>query len=413
MEEGCAGSDAPDVIYLEDTDGDGKADIRSVVLTGFAFTNPQHTVNNPVYGLDNWIYSAHEGPAGATVFTERFGDRGSNLEVPRCSKWARASTRAPHGALPARDTSTGIPCQQHPVRPQLRPVGSPVHAVSNEDHIREEVIAAPYLLRNPQLSAATAMERISDHGAAAEVYPVAHNPRVEMLSGVGSFTSACAITVYLGGAFPSFGLFSLTAEPAQNLVHRDLLRPSGVSYTAARAHENVEFLASTDPWFRPVHFYVGPDGAIYLLDYYRLAIEHPEWMATKTYHSPDLYKGADLGRIYRITPSSSMPLPGAIRLGEAADQELVKQLENPNIWWRRTAQRGLIDRQSGGAAGRLVRLFETSTSASGRLHSLWTLAGLGKLDPTLVAKALGDAEPGIRENAIILAESRIAAIRCW
>src|SRR4029077_16480467 len=141
--------------------------------------------------------------------------------------------------------------------------------VSNEDHIREEVMGAAYLMRNPQLAAATAMERISDHGAAATVYPIAHNPRVEMLSGVGSFTSACAITVYLGGAFPSFGLFSLTAEPAQNLVHRDVLTPSGASYIARRAHEGVDFLASTDAWFRPVNLYIGPDGAIYLLDYYR------------------------------------------------------------------------------------------------------------------------------------------------
>ena len=70
----------------------------------------------------------------------------------------------------------------------------------------------------------------------------------------------------------------------------------------------MEFLASTDAWFRPVNFYIGPDGAIYLLDYYRLVIEHPEWMATKTYHSPDLYKGADRGRIYRITPSIAAAL---------------------------------------------------------------------------------------------------------
>ena len=104
-----------------------------------------------------------------------------------------------------------------------------------------------------------------------------------MLSGVGSFTSACGITVYLGGAFPSLGLFSLTAEPAQNLVHRDVLSPAGASYMAKRAREGVEFLASTDAWFRPVNFYIGPDGAIYLLDYYRLVIEHPEWMATQTY----------------------------------------------------------------------------------------------------------------------------------
>ena len=170
--KGVLVTDAPDVIYLEDTDGDGKADIRRVVLTGFAFTNPQHTVNNPLYGLDNWIYLAHEGPAGATVFTEKFGDRGSNLRFPD----------VPNGPelRPARRM-----VRFRPETHQLEYLASGTQfghsfdtwghqfTVSNEDHIREEVIAAPYLIRNPQLSAATAMERISDHGAAAAVYPIA------------------------------------------------------------------------------------------------------------------------------------------------------------------------------------------------------------------------------------------------
>src|SRR5262249_369759 len=234
-----------------------------------------------------------------------------------------------------------------------------------------------------QLSAATAMERISDHGAAAAVYPIAHNPRVEMLSGVGSFTSACAVTVYLGGAFPSIGLFSLTAEPAQSLVHRDLLTPSGAVYTAHRSREGMEFLASTDAWFRPVNMYIGPDGAIYVLDFYRLAIEHPEWMATHTHHSPDLYMGEDRGRIYRITPDAPLNPPGQLRLAEGSDEEVVSHLASPNIWWRRTAQRLLIDRQSAGSVPLLVKLFETSPRAEGRLHALWALDGIHKLAPRL------------------------------
>ena len=400
-------TDAPDVIYFEDTDGDGKADIRRVVLTGFAFTNPQHTVNNPIYGLDNWIYLAHEGPAGATVFTQKFGDRGSNLRFPD----------DPGGPSLAPERRM---VRFRPDSHELEYLASGTQfgqsfdawghhfTVSNEDHIREEVMAAAYLTRNPQLSASSAMERISDHGAAATVYPITHSPRVEMLSGVGTFTSACAITVYLGGAFPSFGLFSLTAEPAQNLVHRDLLKPSGASYVASRPQERVEFLASTDAWFRPVNFYIGPDGAIYLLDYYRLVIEHPEWMATSTYNSPDLYKGADRGRIYRISPVAGLPLPGRIALGQASDEELVKQLANPNIWRRRTAQRLLVDRQSPGSLTLLVQLFETSASAVARLHALWTLDGLHKLDLQLIEKALTDPEAGVRENAIAMAESRLA-----
>ena len=149
-----------------------------------------------------------------------------------------------------------------------------------------------------------------------------------MLSGVGSFTSACGITVYLGGAFPpSLGLFSLVAEPAQNLVHRDILTPSGATYIARRAHEGVEFLASTDAWFRPVNFSIGPDGAIYMVDYYRQVVEHPEWMATHTHQSPDLYQrrrpGPHLPDFAGDTAAASRQRSGS---AQASDGELVQRL---------------------------------------------------------------------------------------
>ena len=108
--------------------------------------------------------------------------------------------------------------------------------VSNEDHIREEVIAASYLVRNPQLSAATAMERISDHGAAADGLPDrAQSARGDAERRRARSPRHAPLRFISVAHFPSFGLFSLTAEPAQNLVHRDVLRPSGASYTAARA----------------------------------------------------------------------------------------------------------------------------------------------------------------------------------
>jgi putative heme-binding domain-containing protein len=272
------------------------------------------------------------------------------------------------------------------------------------------VVRAPYLMRNPDLPIGSAMEQISDHRPAADVYPIARNARVEMLSGVGSFTSACGITLYLGGAFPpSLGLFSLVAEPAHNVVHRDILTPAGATHSARRAREGAEFLASTDAWFRPVNFYTGPDAAIYMVDYYRMVIEHPEWMATHTHHSPDLYKGEDRGRVYRITPDASLPLANRIRIGDASDAELVKLLANPNIWWRRTAQRLLVDRRSANSVEPLKNLAATSESAVARLHALWTLEGIGKLDASLIERALEDREPGVRENAIQLAESRLSS----
>jgi putative membrane-bound dehydrogenase-like protein len=406
--KGVVITDAPDVLYFEDTNADGKADIRKVVLTGFAFTNPQHTVNSPTYGLDNWIYLAHEGPSGAVIFPDLFGDRGADLrfpdraDVPSLPPARRMVRFRPDtGQLEYLSTSSQF--------------GHSVDAwghrftVSNEDHIRQEVIAAAYLARNPDLPVGSALERISDHRPAADVYPITHRARVEMLSGVGAFTSACGLTVYLGGAFsPSLGLFSLVAEPAQNLVHRDILTPSGATYVAKRAHEGVEFLASTDAWFRPVNFSVGPDGAIYMVDYYRQVVEHPEWMATHTHQSPDLYKGEDRGRIYRIAPEAPLPRTGTIRLGQSSVEDLVQRLASPNIWWRRTAQRLLVDRGSADAVGPLTALFASSQSAVARLHALWTLEGLRKLETPLIERALEDPDAGVRENAILLAEPRLS-----
>src|SRR5258708_3421850 len=242
--KGILVTDAPDVIYLEDTHGDGKADVRRVMLTGFAVTNPQHTVNNPIYGLDNWIYLAHENAANAIVFKEKFGDRGSDI---RYADRAGAPQLKEHGRNVRFRPDTG----------QLEALsGSSQYGqafdnwgrhftLNNSDHIRHEVIAARYLQRNPDLPVASAMESISDHGAAAKVFPTTLHPRFEMLTDVGQFTSACGLTWYRGGMF--------VAEPVHNLVHEDLLADAGATFSARRAREGVEFLSSTDAWFRPVN----------------------------------------------------------------------------------------------------------------------------------------------------------------
>ena len=396
--KGILVTDAPNVWYFEDTDGDGKADIKKLVLTGFAVTNPQHTVNNPIYGLDNWIYLAHEGPATAIIYKKQFGDRGSDIRFP--------------------DRPDLAPLKEHNRNVRFRPDTYQVEALSgssqygqafddwghhfttnNSDHVRHEVIAARYLERNPDLPVSSAMQQISDHGAAAKVYPITLHPRFEMLTEVGQFTSACGITCYHGSLF--------VAEPVHNLAHQDLISDAGATDVAKRAHPDVEFLASTDAWFRPVNFYAGPDGALYVMDFYRMVIEHPEWMSTEAQNSQDLTKGIDRGRIYRIVPDGN-PAPKPIKLGSASSAELVRELANPIIWWRRTAQRLLVDRKAVDAVSYLVRMVHQSPSPVGRLHALWTLEGLGKLQPAEIEVGLADREPGVRENAIILAELRLS-----
>ncbi len=400
--KGILVTDAPDLWYFEDTNDDGVADVRRKILTGFAFTNPQHTVNTPVYGLDNWIYLAHENATTAIIYASKFGDKGSAI---RYADRAGAPIAVEHGRN----------IRFRPERSQLEALSGTSqfgHAfddwgrhftLNNTFHARHQVIAGRYLRRNPDLPLTASHEEISDHGVPAKVFPIA-NVRVEMLSGVGEFTSACGLTLYTGGAFgEGFRNSILVAEPAHNLVHRDLLRPHGSTFRAGRTPEKAEFLASEDPWFRPVNFTIGPDGAIYMLDYYRLVIEHPEWMSQARSSEQELNAGRDKGRIYRIVPEKGLPFVRPA-LGEAAADKLVAALAHDNVWWRRTAQRLLVDRKPTAAVPLLEGMARWHASPLGRLHALWTLEGMDSLTAPHVLAALADPSAGVRENALVLSE---------
>ncbi|MGZ5189677.1 MAG: DUF7133 domain-containing protein, partial [Flavisolibacter sp.] len=198
-------------------------------------------------------------------------------------------------------------------------------------------------------------------------------------------------------------------EPVSNLVHVDVLKDNGASFTASRILQNKEFLSSTDSWSRPVNMYVGPDGALYVLDYYRKVIESPEWMSEEAIKAGGLYDGSDKGRIFRITPKDAKPAEWTkgLKLGDASNEELVKTLANSNIWWRLNAQRLLVDRSDKKAVSALDEMTK-NPSEMGRLHALWTLEGLGELNTGQIEHALKDNVAGIRENGIQLAELHLS-----
>ena len=403
--QGILVTDAPDVWYFEDTDGDDRADVRQVLLTGFAFSNPQHTVSSPTYGPDNWIYLAGESPVETHIFAEEFGDKGSDLRFPSRSdldpvvqNGRSVRFRPDSFELETLSTSSQF---GHTFDDWGRyfTIGS----ASNGHH---EVIAARYLKRNPDLLLRSTKQTLSPDTA---VFPITEQPEHQMLTGIGHITSASGITLYRGGAFPaSLGDLVFLAEPEHNLILASVLSASGASFQVQRLREGRDFLTSTDGWFRPVNFYVGPDGALYLLDYYRRVIEHSEWTTREVYESDAVYEGNEQGRIYRIVPDSLPHAPTRdLRLGEASDEELVKNLDNPNAWWRTTAQRLLVDRNSPDSVPMLGRLFRDTGSGAARVHVLWTLAGMGRLDVSLIEEALDDSVAGVRENALRLAESRL------
>ncbi|PYT68891.1 MAG: dehydrogenase [Acidobacteria bacterium] len=400
---------APDVWFFKDTTGSGKADVREKILTGFAFTNPQHMVNGPLYGPDNWIYLNHQGPIHTVVFQDPFGDRGSDIRF--------ADGQGPRLRMAPRSVRFRPEIHELEFLSAWSQYGQAFDewgrhfTVTNDSNGRHDVIAARYLQRNPAFLVSKVQQDVSTDEN-NKVFPITRNPRFEILTDVGTLTSSCSITLpSMGGTLPaSFDRVACVAESAHNMVHCDVWSDAGATYSARRLEQNAEFIASTDAWFRPVNMYIGPDGALYLIDYYRNTIEHPEWMAADTYHAGYLYNGQDRGRIYRIVPDaqSALPLPKNIRLGQAPDAELVQKLASPNIWWRRTAQRLLVEGHRTNAVPLLVRLFEESTSPLGRVHALWTIDGLGKLEPSLVTKALSDPVAGVRENAIRLAEPYLA-----
>jgi putative membrane-bound dehydrogenase-like protein len=406
--KGLLVTDAPHVLYFEDINNDGRADIKDTILSGFALSNPQHNLNSPVLGIDNWIYLAHEGAVSTQTYQKEFGDRGDEIYYPEY----KDSPRLPKNA-------SGRSVRFKPGHRLLETTSSHTQfghtfdswghhfLVGNANHIFHEAIAAPYLKRNPELLIADATQSLSDHSDAAKVFPITQNPEHQLLTDVGVITSACGLTTYLGGAFPSpYDSVTFVAEPVSNLIHVDRIKENGTTFTASRIHPNKEFLASRDSWFRPVNMYIGPDGALYVVDYYRQIIEHPEWMGEEVVKSGKLYNGSDKGRIYRISAANAKPADWmkGLKLGDASGEQLVQELSNPNTWWRMNAQRLLIDGSHNQVVPSLIKLANEGSSALGRLHALWTLEGLGALNISVIEQALKDPVAGIRENAIKLSE---------
>jgi len=405
--KGVIVTDAPNVWYLEDSDNDGKADLKEKILTGFARSNPQHNLNTPIYGLDNWIYLAHESTVSTKFFHDKFGGEGEEvrfddrpeIKLPTNANGRNVRFKPDTYELEALSGETQFGLSFDSWGHMLM--------TSNATHLFHEVLAAAYVQRNPNLAIPEVSQYLPSYGYGVEIFPITKNPEHQLLTDVGTITSSCGVNWYQADLFPeAFKKVAFVAEPVHNLVHADVLSDDGATFTADRLLENSEFLASTDSWFRPVNFYQGPDGALYLIDYYRKIIEHPEWMAEEVNESGELYEGTQQGRIYRIVPegAAKMSFLDNINLGNETNAALVEKLAHPNLWWRRHAQRLLVDRQASEQVNLLQQMLKNHEMAEGRLHALWTLEGLNALDDEHLLIALQDKEAGLRENAIKISE---------
>lgn len=410
---------APDILFFRDTNGDDRADERRVLFTGFSLTNPQHRVSSPRFAVDNWIYVANDGQPGTIRLVERPGS-GDRPGQARSVSVLGADFRFRLDRL--EDTPFEAASGPAQFGQTFDDFGRRF-ITHNTIHVRHVVLPRRYFERNPYLVARATATDISDHGlrvfqeSEPQVWRVSRTgvrsrryvaldlDRTEHPDGF--FTAASGGTIYGGDAFPEAYRGNLfTGEVAANVVHRDVLEPDGATFVARRApgEKETEFLASTDPWFRPSLVTTGPDGYLYIVDMYREIIESPEYIPEPVRTQLDFYRGTEYGRIYRIRPkgTSLHPIPSFPNEME----DIVRALEHPNAWWRLTAQRLLSRQRSGSGVVSLVReVARSGVTLQGRLHALYVLESLGELDKDLIAKALDDPHPGVREHALRMAEA--------
>lgn len=404
---------APDLLYLQDTDGDGKADKTTVLYTGFNLANIQQMVNGLQWGLDNWIYGSAGSDGGVVKSAEK-------PDAPAVSLRARGIRFKPDVPASLEPTSGG---GQYGLAPDDF---QHWFTATNSQHLRQIVLPDHYLRRNPYLPVTAVTTDIPEHGAAARVYRISpfepwrverttrraggadakRFPTTELVAG-GYITSACSPLIYTADLLPDeYHGNNFVCDPANNLIHRERLLDNGAIFRAVRAYPDREFLASTDNWFRPVQLSTGPDGAIYVLDFYREVIETPLSLPDDIRKQLDL-ESRGRGRIWRIAPADFRPakLPD---LSGMTPKQLAGGLTHRNPWDRITAQRLLIERNLVEAVPSLRARLEHTMETPCRVNLLWALHGLGALKPEDVQAALADPLPGVRENALRLAEGFFA-----
>jgi len=385
-----------DIVYLEDTDGDGKADVRASRFSGFLAGNPQLRVNGLRYGLDNWVYCANGLRNKATIRSVKTGEK---LTITGRDVRLRPDT----GAM---DTAAG-PSQ---FGRSMNDFGQ-WFGVDNSRPIWHVVLEDQALRRNPHAALPDPRHMLID-GRNPPVFARSrfikrydHPHRGSLL------TSACSTIVYRDELlFDRTQQHAFSCEPYHNLVLGMTLESDGVSYAAQLdrgSNGKREFLASEDGWFRPVQVRTGPDGALWVVDMYRYLIEHPHFMpsGSRDKLKPFYRMGEDRGRIYRVFKRDARPRR-VESIHKMTTEQLVAELEHPSGTRRDLVQRMLVRRKDQAAVAPLRNLLHESKQPIARLHALGTLRGLGALSADDTAAALADVHPMVRRLAVELGDAK-------
>lgn len=368
-----------------DLDGDLKADTKELLDSTYAANGiPEHSDNGLMRAIDNWYYSAK------SKLRYKFRD----------GEWERDYTEA-RGQYGISQDDQGRLIYNY-----------------NWSQLHGDLVPPNYFSRNPNHQVSTGI----DHGLTTDrrVFPIRPNPAVNRgyipgtLDEQGKlleFTAACSPLVYRSHLFPEeFYGNAFVCEPAGNLIKRNVIVQKGLSLEAFDPNPGKEFLASTDERFRPVHSTVGPDGALYVADMYRGLIQHGSYVTPYLREQTlkrELELPVHMGRIWRIVPKGwkAAPMPD---FSAFTTEELAERLFHSEGWHRDMAQRLLVESSDSEIAAIIKAKVASETFDLGKLHSLWTLEGLGALDEDWLYTLLDDPSSLVQSHALRLLEANFS-----
>lgn len=375
-------AEPPNLLFCRDTNGDLVSDEKTIIANDYGNqSNPEHNANGLLWAMDNWIYNANH-----------------NKRLRRAAgEWQQADSavRSGRGQWGIAQDDFG------------RLVFN-----SNSDYLRGDLVSADLLQRNTNNPSPFGANVQFDRNQ--KLFPARVNPGVNrgyqkgVLRADGTleeFTAACGPVIYRGDQFDShLRGAAFVCEPSANLVRASILSEKNGVITATNAFPNSEFLASTDERFRPVNLCNGPDGALYVVDFYRGHLQHRIYQTTYL-RKQILERGLDnpdnLGRIYRVVQDGR-----ARRRIEPLGTEtgkLVAALQEANGWTRDTAQRLLVERNDSAAIAPLKGLAVSNSQNHAGVHALRILDAIGKLDAETVIAALASKNAKTRATAAVLA----------
>jgi putative membrane-bound dehydrogenase-like protein len=423
VDGGIIVSEARHMLFLKDTDGDDKADVRQVILPGWGIGDTHAMQSNLQRGFDNWLYGAvgysnFRGSVGgedlqfgqgifrfkadgsALEFLHQFNNNtwgfGQNADGDIFGSTANGNPTF-YGYLPAYILN--------PTQPGFGRRGGG----GGGGGFRRGYRIGPPSANTDDEPAVNVRRLPSAKSMAPGMRMHPNTPNVRMVDNFGGYTAAAGHAFMVSDALPPrLQGKALVTEPTAKLIGIMDIEQDGAGY---QADDGFNLLASTDEWMSPIFADVGPDGAVWVIDFYSFIIQHNPTPNLRSagieattgvggaYMTENNLRDQIHGRIYRVVWKDGPKSPIQSLAGATAS-ELVQALDSGNQFWSLTAQRLIVGNKMTDAVPPLKKRVRSGSGGKGAIHALWALEGIGALDKDTHQAALSNKDAALRRNAI-------------